>query len=53
VGRNALYRNNGDGTFTDVTEKAGLSAKNKDLLSVCAAWFDYDNDGCLDLVVSH
>jgi hypothetical protein len=53
AGRNALYRNNGDGTFTDVTEKAGLAAKKKDLLSVCAAWLDYDNDGRLDLVVSH
>jgi hypothetical protein len=53
AGRNALYHNNGDGTFTDVTEKAGLADKPKDLLSVCAAWVDYDNDGRLDLVVSH
>ncbi|HYN05668.1 MAG TPA: CRTAC1 family protein [Vicinamibacteria bacterium] len=53
AGRNALYRNNGDGTFSDVTGNAGLAAKRKDLLSVCAAWFDYDNDGRLDLVVSH
>jgi hypothetical protein len=53
AGRNALYRNNGDGTFTDVAEKAGLAGKKKDLLSVCAAWLDYDNDGRLDLVVSH
>ena len=53
AGRNALYRNNGDGTFTDVTEASGLAGKKKDLLSVCAAWFDYDNDGLLDLVVSH
>ena len=53
AGPNALYRNNGDGTFTDVTGKAGLAAKKKDLLSVCAAWLDYDNDGRLDLVVSH
>jgi hypothetical protein len=53
AGRNALYRNNGDGTFSDVTESAGLFAKGKNLLSVCAAWFDYDNDGRLDLVVSH
>jgi enediyne biosynthesis protein E4 len=52
TGRNVLYRNNGDGTFKDVTEGSGLDAKEKDLLSVCAAWFDYDNDGRLDLVVS-
>jgi hypothetical protein len=52
VGRNALYRNNGNGGFTDVTREAGLDEKPKDLLSVCAAWFDYDNDGLLDLVVS-
>jgi hypothetical protein len=53
AGRNALYRNNGDGTFADVTAASGLGAKKKDLLSVCAAWLDYDHDGLLDLVVSH
>ena len=52
AGRNALYHNDGDGTFTDVTVKAGLAEKPKDLLSVCAAWLDYDDDGRLDLVVS-
>jgi hypothetical protein len=52
AGRNALYHNNGDGTFTDVTERSGIT-KPKDLLSVAAAWFDYDNDGKLDLVVSN
>lgn len=52
AGRNALYHNNGNGTFTDVTVEAGLANKAKDLLSVCAAWFDYDNDGLLDLIVS-
>jgi hypothetical protein len=52
AGRNALYHNNGNGTFTDVTVEAGLANKARDLLSVCAAWFDYDNDGLLDLVVS-
>ncbi len=52
AGRNALYHNNGNGTFTDVTRNAGLADKAADLLSVCAAWFDYDNDGLLDLVVS-
>jgi enediyne biosynthesis protein E4 len=53
AGRNALYHNNGDGTFTDVTARSGLGAKPKDLLSVAAAWFDYDNDGKLDLIVSN
>jgi enediyne biosynthesis protein E4 len=53
AGPNALYRNNGDGTFTDVTAGSGLDRKAKDLLSVCAAFFDYDRDGLLDLVVSH
>jgi enediyne biosynthesis protein E4 len=52
AGRNVLYHNNHDGTFSDVTERAGLAGKPKDLLSVSAAWFDYDNDGLLDLVVS-
>jgi len=52
AGRNALYHNNGNGTFTDVTVGSGLDTKPQDLLSVCAAWFDYDNDGLLDLVVS-
>ncbi len=53
AGRNALYHNNGNGTFSDVTDIAGLNDKPRDLLSVCAAWFDYDLDGRLDLVVSH
>jgi hypothetical protein len=52
AGRNVLYRNNGDGTFTDVTEQSGIR-KPADTLSVGAAWFDYDNDGLLDLVVSN
>jgi enediyne biosynthesis protein E4 len=52
AGPNALYRNNGNGAFSDVTLEAGLNDKPKDLLSVCAAWVDYDNDGLLDLVVS-
>jgi hypothetical protein len=52
AGRNALYHNNRDGTFTDVTTDSGLDTKPRDLLSVCAAWFDYDGDGGLDLVVS-
>jgi hypothetical protein len=53
AGRNALYHNNGDGTFTDVTERSGIGGKPKDVISVAAAWFDYDNDGKLDLIVSN
>lgn len=34
--RNALYHNNGNGTFSDITDAAGLNDKPKDLLSVCA-----------------
>ena len=47
-GRSILYHNNGDGTFTDVTEKAGVAAPG---WSSSAVWFDYDNDGRLDLFV--
>jgi len=53
AGRNALYHNNGDGTFTDVTAASGIGGKPANTLSVAAAWFDYDNDGLLDLVVSN
>ena len=47
-GRSILYHNNGDGTFTDVTEKAGVAAPG---WASSAVWFDYDNDGLLDLFV--
>lgn len=53
AGRNTLYHNNGDGTFTDVTEQSGIGVKPANTISVGAAWFDYDNDGLLDLVVSN
>jgi hypothetical protein len=53
AGRNALYHNNGDGTFTDVTAPSGIGGKPPNTLSVAAAWFDYDNDGLLDLIVSN
>lgn len=53
IGRNALYHNNGDGTFTDVTVLSGIGGKPPGTISVAAAWFDYDNDGLLDLVVSN
>ena len=51
--RNALYRNQGDGTFADVTERSGLGRTPQDTLSIQGAWFDYDNDGLLDLVLSN
>ncbi len=47
--RNYLYRNRGDGTFEDVTMKAGV--ENRGRWAVAAGWFDYDNDGRLDLFV--
>ncbi len=37
-GRNILYRNNGNGTFADATERAGLAAEG---WFTCATWFDY------------
>jgi hypothetical protein len=51
--RNQLFHNNGDGTFTDVTEKAGVSGmvQQGKPWSVAAGWFDYNNDGLLDLFV--
>jgi len=48
-GVNVLFHNNGNGTFTNVTDKAGVAAPN---WSTCATWFDYDNDSKLDLFVS-
>ena len=47
--RNALYRNNRDGTFTDVTEKADVPGSGFGLGCI---WGDYDNDGFPDLFVS-
>ena len=48
-GRNILYHNNGNGTFTDVTAKAGVGAGG---WSTSAGFLDYDNDGHLDLFVT-
>jgi hypothetical protein len=53
TGKNVLYHNNGNGTFRDVTDGSGLGTKPPKTLSVQAAWFDYDNDGLLDLVLSN
>jgi hypothetical protein len=49
-----LFHNNHDGTFSDVTEKAGVGAPKLDgkkMWAVGAGWFDYNNDGLLDLFV--
>ncbi len=48
-GSNTLYRNTGQGTFTDVTARAGVAAGG---WSASAGFFDYDNDGKLDLFVT-
>jgi len=48
-GRNILYHNNGDGTFTDVTDRAGVAGGG---WSTSAAFLDYDRDGRLDLFVA-
>ena len=46
-----LYHNNGNGTFTDVTAKAGVADEGG--WSTSAGWFDYDKDGWLDLLVTN
>jgi len=54
VNRNQLFHNNGDGSFIDVTAKAGVAgtvANHGKVWAVTAGWFDYNNDGLLDLFV--
>ena len=50
IGANRLYRNEGDGTFTDVAEQLGLTQPSP--RSFATWFFDYDNDGWLDLFVT-
>ena len=49
-GPNRLYRNNGDGTFADVSDAAGVADSGS---GHGAAWGDYDNDGDFDLFVAN
>ncbi len=49
-GRDRLYHNNGNGTFTDVTDK--LNIDNSGYYGLGVLWLDYDLDGCLDLYVA-
>src|SRR6185295_5422391 len=49
IGKNRLYRNDGNATFTDVAEAAGVTEPSG--RSFAAWFFDYDNDGWLDLFV--
>ena len=49
--RSILYHNNGNGKFTDVTDKARVA--NRDSWASSAAWFDYDHDGKLDLIIAN
>jgi hypothetical protein len=50
LGSNQLFRNNGNGTFTDITAKSGT---NDSRWSTSATFFDYDRDGWLDLFVAN
>ncbi len=46
-----LFHNEGDGTFKEVTEEAGFKKYN-DCINTDATWFDYNNDGFLDIYIS-
>jgi hypothetical protein len=50
LGKNALYRNKGDGTFEDVTDEAGVGLGDR--ICVAATWADYDNSGLQSLFVT-
>lgn len=56
VNGNQLFHNNGNGTFSDVTQHAGVGGgvfDGRKMWSISAGWFDYNNDGLLDLFVSN
>lgn len=48
----ALYRNNGDGTFTDISKKAGVDDPNGNY-GLGVMWTDFDDDGWLDVLVAN
>ncbi len=50
---NTLYRNTGDGWFEDVTAEAGLAEPSRRFVGFGTAFFDYDNDTDLDLIVAN
>ncbi len=50
-GRNQMFRNNGDGTFTDISPSSGTGSPSS--WGVSATFFDYDRDGLLDLFVGN
>lgn len=52
LGPDQLFRNEGNGTFLDVTEAAGVAGTDGGGLSAQGTWFDYDRDGDLDLYVA-
>ncbi len=49
-GRNELFHNNGNGRFTEVSTKAGLTDAR---FSLSAVWYDYNHDGFLDLFIGN
>lgn len=51
--RNSLLRNDGNGTFTDVTNKAGLASSDANRPTQAAVWGDFDNDGWLDVFIGN
>jgi hypothetical protein len=51
INPNKLYRNNGNNTFTDVSNLTGISENS--VLSFCSAFFDYNNDGFQDIYISN
>jgi hypothetical protein len=51
VGANALYRNDGGGSFVDVASAAGVRRTSSSWLTVASAWSDYNGDGLGDLYV--